>query len=196
MFSRLAYFLFFQLIGGAIGWWQEGVWGALVGAGFAAWGWFALDLWRGTRVLRWLRMGDLSSVPQLRGMWGEAADRARRLLRQAQAQVGKSQARLQEVLAALQATPNGVVLLDAQGRIEWCNQIAAAYFGLDVQRDLMQFIGNLVRAPEFSAYWTAQDFSHDVILQGRDSTPAHPVRLSVATLSLCRWTHAAAGARL
>lgn len=183
MFSRSAYFLFFQLIGGAIGWWQEGVWGALVGAGFAAWGWFALDLWRGSRVLRWLRTGDLSAVPQLRGMWGEAADRARRLLRLAQAQVEKNQARLQEILAALQATPNGVVLLDAQGRIEWCNQIAAGHFGFDVQRDLMQFIGNLVRDPEFSAYWAAHDFSHDVILQGRDSTPAHPVRLSVQLFS-------------
>mgnify|MGYP003607373953 CR=1 FL=1 len=179
MFRHWLLFLLCQVAGGGLGWWLEGAWGALLGAGLAVWAWFALDVWRAGQVLRWLRAGDVSAAPQLRGLWGEAADRARRLLRQGQAQVAYSQARVQELLAALQATPNGVVLLDGQGRIEWCNEIAAAHFGLDVQRDLMQFIGNLVRDPEFSAYWAAHDFSHDVILRSRESTPAHPVRLSV-----------------
>ena len=109
----------------------------------------------------------------------EATDRARRLLRQHQAQVRDSDQRLQEILAALQATPNGVVLLDAEGRFEWCNQIAAAQLGFDAQRDVMQSIGNLVRDPDFTAYFTAQDFAHDVVLEGRASTPSRPVRISV-----------------
>ncbi len=62
----------------------------------------------------------------MRGMWGEAADRARRLLRQSEAKEQDSHSRLQEILAALQATPNGVVLLDSEGHIEWCNQIGGA----------------------------------------------------------------------
>jgi len=105
------------------------------------------DLLRSVRVLRWLRTGDLASVPSMRGIWGEAADRARRLLRKQEAQIRDSQNRLQEILAALQASPNGVVLLDAQGRIEWCNQMAANHFGFDAQRDVMQSIGNLLRNP-------------------------------------------------
>ena len=60
--------------------------------------------------------------------------------------------RLQEFLAAIQRSPNGVVLLDARGRIEWCNDTAAAQFGLDRERDLQQHIVNLVREPDFSAY--------------------------------------------
>ena len=82
MFWRFVYFLTWQLAGGALGWWRAGPWGAALGAAVAAWAWFVWDLSRGARVLRWLRTGDLATAPSMRGMWGEAADRARRLLRQ------------------------------------------------------------------------------------------------------------------
>ena len=179
MLWRISFFLLWQLAGGGLGWWQGGPWGAALGAAIAAWAWFVWDLLRGLRVLRWLRTGDLASVPSMRGIWGEAADRARRLLRKQEAQIRDSQDRLQEILAALQASPNGVVLLDAQGRIEWCNQMAANQFGFDAQRDVMQSIGNLLRNPEFTAYFAAKDFTSDVVLEGRLSTPSRPVRISV-----------------
>ena len=179
MLWRITYFLLWQIAGGSLGWWKGGPWGAALGAALAGWAWFVWDLLRGVRVLRWLRTGDLTDVPSMRGIWGEAADRARRLLRRQEAQIRESQDRLQEILAALQATPNGVVLLDAQGRIEWCNQMAASQFGFDAQRDVMQSIGNLVRDPDFTAYFGAQDFSRDVVLEGRFSTPSRPVRISV-----------------
>ncbi len=179
MLWRFTYFLLWQLAGGGLGWWQGGPWGAALGAAIAGWAWFVWDLLRGARVLRWLRTGDLASAPSMRGMWGEAADRSRRLLRMQAQQVQDSESRLQEILAALQATPNGVVLLDAQGRIEWCNQTAANQFGFDAQRDVMQSIGNLVRDPEFTAYYTTQNFTHDVVLEGRSSTQSRPVRISV-----------------
>lgn len=179
MFLRFFFFFFSQLIGGALGWWQAGPWGAGIGACVAAWMWFAWDLWRGARVLSWLRHGDPMQAPRLSGLWGEAADRARRLVRQGQLQAQAGDARLQEILEALQASPNGVMLLDAEGRIEWCNQMAEEHFGIDAERDARQSIGNLVRDPDFSAYYAARDFSRDVMLQGRASTASRPVRISV-----------------
>jgi len=179
MLVRLLFFVLCQAAGAALGGWQAGPWGALAGAGAAAWLWFTWDLWRGVRVLAWLRQGDLANAPSMPGMWGEAADRARRLLRQQQQQGAASDARLQAFLAALQASPNGVLLLDGEGRIEWCNQQAAQHFGLDAQRDLQQSVGHLLREPAFSAYLAAGDYTHDVLLAGRASTPTHPVQLSV-----------------
>ena len=180
MFLRLTFFLACQLAGAALGWWwQGGAWGAGLGAALATWAWFLWDLLQGARALRWLRTGDLAAAPALPGLWGEAADRARRLLRRHEAQARDSHDRLQEILAALQASPNGVVLLDARGRIEWCNQTAAGHFGFDAERDLMQSIGNLLRDPEFTAYLAAQDFRHGVVLEGRFSTPSRPVRIAV-----------------
>lgn len=179
MVWRIFFFLVGQLAGAGLGWWQGGIWGAALGAAAAAWIFFVWDLVRSARVLLWLRNGDIAGAPDLRGVWGEATDRMRRLLRNQQAQVFASDKRLQEILDALQASPNGVVLLDAQGRIEWCNQIAAAQFGFDTQRDVLQSIGNLLRDPQFTAYFSARDFSGDVVLEGRSSTPARPVRISV-----------------
>ena len=180
MFFRVMVFLSCQLAGGLLGWWQWGAWGAALGAALAAWAWFVWDVWRGARVVRWLRRGgDVAQAPQLHGLWGEASDRARRLLRQQQSQVQDSAQRLQEVLSALQASPNGVIFLNADGCIEWSNQIAAVHFGIDVERDLLQSIGNLVRHPDFSAYHAGRDFSSAVLMEGRHSTPACPVRLSV-----------------
>ncbi len=176
---RLALFLAWQLVGASVGWWQLGRAGALWGALLACWAWMCLDLWRAGRVLGWLRSGQIGTSPSIQGMWGDASERMRKLLRQSQAAAENSQQRLQEILAALQATPNGVVLLDAQGRIEWCNQTAASQFGIDMPRDVMQAIGNLIRDPDFNAYYAARDFLSDVVLAGRQGTPSCPMRISV-----------------
>ena len=178
MLLRLTTFLLGQALGGAIGWWRAGAWGCAVGVAVAAGLWWGLDALRGQRVLTWLRQGEVAAAPRLRGLWGEVADRARRLLRQSQQREQASQAQLSEILAALQASPNGVTLLDAQGRIEWCNRIAQEHFGFDAERDALQSIGNLVREPDFSAYCAARDFTHDVVLPGRHSTASHPVLVS------------------
>jgi two-component system phosphate regulon sensor histidine kinase PhoR len=112
-------------------------------------------------------------------LWGEAAERIRRLSRGQDQLLQDSQARLNEFLGAMQASPGGVVLLDAQDRIEWCNQMAAEHFGFDARRDVLQHIANLVRAPAFRAYMAANDFSHDVVIAGGASVPGRPVKLSV-----------------
>ncbi len=177
---RIFIFSLSQTLGLLLGWWYAGAWGAAVGGAFAGWCWFASDLWRGARVLRWFRNGELDAAPQgMHGLWGLAVDRVRRLLRTQQQQVQDAERRLDDVFAALQASPNGLVLLDPEGRIEWCNQTACNQFGFDAERDQLQSLSNLVRDPDFAAYYNRKDYSHDIVLQGRFSTPARPVRLSV-----------------
>ncbi len=105
MVWRCFFFLSFQVAGLLLGWLWGGRWGAVATAAGAAWAWFLWDLTRGYRVVRWLREGDLAQAPALKGVWGELADRTRRLLRQKQADIAASDARLQEILEALQATP-------------------------------------------------------------------------------------------
>ncbi|HRO82413.1 MAG TPA: phosphate regulon sensor protein PhoR, partial [Alicycliphilus denitrificans] len=120
---RFAIFLCAQALGAAAGGWAAGPWGLAAGVALASWLCWGWESWQGLRVLRWLRQdGEPARAPALRGPWGEACDRMRRLLRQHGQRAAASDARLQEFLAALQASPNGVILLDAQGRIEWCNQ--------------------------------------------------------------------------
>ena len=179
MLWRFSVFSLFLLAGGGAGWWLGDVAGALVGVVAASVGWFVFDLLRGTRVLAWLRRADPSSAPVMNGLWGEVADRTRRALRVRDKQTRDAAARLEEFLAAIQASPNGVVLLDSEGRIEWCNAMAAQQFGFDPQRDLQQLIGNLVRDPGFAAYYAKGDFQEEIGLLGRESSAARPIKLSV-----------------
>lgn len=141
--------------------------------------WVVLDSVRGVRLLRWLRDGAVADLALGNGLWGEASDRVRRMLRASSRLTVESESRLKDFLAALQASPNGVVLLDAEARIEWFNQTAADHFGFDVRRDLLQHFGNLVRDPSFAAYLNQRDFLHGINMPGRDSSNAKPVTLSV-----------------
>mgnify|MGYP003588045955 FL=1 len=164
---------------GLLGGWWLGWPGALAGVVLAAALTWGIDAWRARRFLIWISKTNASTVPALRGAWGEAAYRTARALRAEQQQAQLSSQRLNDFLAAIQASPNGVLLLDPNGRIEWCNDIAADHFGIDPQRDLLQHVGNLVREPAFSAYYASKNHEREVKLIGRHNTPAHPVKLSV-----------------
>ncbi|WP_313072616.1 phosphate regulon sensor histidine kinase PhoR [Melaminivora sp.] len=178
MLPRLSLFALSQLAGGLAGAWLAGPWGAVAGLCAAPWLWLAWDGWQGARLLAWLRAGE-GQQPRLAGPWGEAADRTRRLLRRGRQRERAADARLAAILAALQASPNGVTLLDAQDRIEWCNQTAQEHFGIDAGRDRLQPIANLVREPEFAVCLAASEPGAGVLLAGRAGTAARPVRLSV-----------------
>ena len=187
MINRWLMFFACVFAGGSLGVWSVSRYGVAAGLLAGAMVWLAIDSFYVSRILRWLRgeqNNDIPSaiahpVPRMPGVWGETVDRVRRLLKDRDYQYQESQARLDEFLAAIQASPSGVVLLDAQGRIEWCNQMATQHFGFDVQRDMLQHIANLVRQPVFNAYMSANEFSHDVVIPGSSSTPARPVKLSV-----------------
>lgn len=155
-------------------------WGGLA----AALLWLLWDSWRVAHleaVLRDAQAGNmLAEVP---GWWGAVAERVRRLQRGKDQQIAASEQRMKDFLAAIQASPNGVLLLDARNRIEWCNQTAARQLGLNAQRDVDQQIGNLVRDPDFSAYLHAENFDHEVVIAALGAsgqrTMQSPLRVSL-----------------
>ena len=188
MLGRLLSFGLFQGLGAVFGWWfvrtfvpqaQDSSVPLLLCALVASYFWHVLDVVLGMRVLRWLSNGATLKAPVGFGLWREISDRMRRLARLRERAVQQRDDRFQDFLAAMQASPNGVVLLDADLRIEWCNQSAQSHFGLDVHRDVLQHFGNLVRDPGFAAYLATGDFQNDVLMPGRSSTSSKPVRLSV-----------------
>ena len=149
--------------------------GCLVGAML----WWFWDAIRGLRVVYWLRYGNLAEVPKTFGLWGTVVDRTRRLIRERERAINASEQRLKDFLSAIQASPNGVVLLDENFQIEWCNQTAAIQLGIQPERDLAQRIGNLVRDPIFSAYMTSTDVAEPIVIEGRGKNPNIPLRISI-----------------
>lgn len=139
----------------------------------------ALDTWRMSRVLDWVKANNLDPAPIKSGWWGDLAYRVQRRLRQMNTSLTESEKRLEDFLGAIQASPTGVILLAPDGRIEWFNQMSAQHFGLNIQRDLQQFFVNLARDPAVAKYFNEADFTHDMVMMGRSSSPTRPVRLSV-----------------
>jgi two-component system, OmpR family, phosphate regulon sensor histidine kinase PhoR len=125
----------------------------------AAWGvlatsmvlWALYDALGAQRLRRWMRRPQGSAIEHL-GPWGDAGERAAKLWRDWQRDIRSEQQRLSEFLAAIQASPNGIVLLDAQNRIEWCNATAQRLFGFELPRDRLQHVANLLRDPDFVDY--------------------------------------------
>lgn len=152
-----------------------GVAGSLAGAA----AWITWDNLRAARVLNWLRHGTSMQPPRVSAVWAEVIDRSRRNYKLLNRKFRKSEIRLQEFLAAIQASPNGVLLLDKGMTIGWCNLTAAQHLGLDPQRDLGQQIRNLLRAPTFIAYLNAGDYSKPVEIDGREAYPGHPQRIAI-----------------
>ncbi len=187
MINRYLVFSVCLLAGGSLGFLVASQTGSIIGFLGAVSIWFLVDSFYAARFLAWIRFAQNSESasvathlpPRMLGLWGEAADRIRRLSRSQDQFLQDSQGRLDEFLAAMQASPSGVVLLDSQDRIEWCNQMATQHFGFDARRDVLQHISNLVRAPGFKTYMAANDFVHDVVIPGSASVPGRPVKLSV-----------------
>lgn len=179
MTFRLVAFACCLAAGALAGWLLEGTAGAAVGTALGAFAWLAADSWRAVRVLRWLKGGHLRGAPTLGGWWGEAVERARRALTAREQRADDAERRLEAFLDAIRGSPNGVVLLDPQGRIEWCNQTASLHLGLDPVRDLQQHIVNLVRDPAFASFYHGGTYTRDVIVEAPTSSAARRRRLAL-----------------
>ena len=125
-----------------------------------------VDAWRGNRLLDWLRGSQQGQAPRDTGFWGELAYRIEKSLRSKDMALSQERERLEHFFAGIEASPNGVLLLDAADQIEWCNSVAAEHFGLDPLRDRRQRVTNLVRAPAFVAFLQAGLFDEPIVFVG------------------------------
>jgi len=160
-------------------WWWAGLTSALGVALLAVLVYAFFLIWKTHRIERWLAQADLSSPLPWNGVWSEIAHRVQRLLRHREKLTSAADQRLQFFLQAIQASPNGVTLLDAQGRIEWCNSTASRHLGVDSSRDVKQHILHLVRDPIFAKYFALKTHEEEAVIEGRSSSMSMAPKLSV-----------------
>jgi len=179
MFFSILEMLFLVGLAGTPGWFLGGTLGAVLGALLALFIYGATLLWKLDRLERWLSAPVLRQDPPWHGVWREISVRVQRMLRQQEKLASVHQKQLQDFLQAIQASPNGVILLDEQARIEWCNDTAAAHLGLDAQRDRLQHVVHLVRDPVFARYFAQNAHATEVVIEGRASSALNRQKLSV-----------------
>jgi two-component system, OmpR family, phosphate regulon sensor histidine kinase PhoR len=138
--------------------------------------WALFDGWRSTRFDTWLRSfdGTDASHRPMGGTWGEVQYRVAQRLRKAHLLQHDERQRLEHFLQAIQASPNGVALIDDKDSIEWCNEQLALHLGLDRQRDRAQRITYLVRHPEFVRYLATAQFAEPLLLENSTGAGSAP----------------------
>ena len=117
------------------------------------------------RLYGWLKRARPDELPpESSGLWGEVFDGIYDLQKRNQRARGRLQAvidRVQESTAALQ---DAVVMLDAQGNLEWWNRAAETLLGLKRNQDGGQPITNLIRHPRFQEYFRQDSYAEPLEL--------------------------------
>jgi two-component system, OmpR family, phosphate regulon sensor histidine kinase PhoR len=103
--------------------------------------------------------------PATSGPIGDLTARVAKTLRERERAIEVERERLSQFLAAIEAAPSGVLLLDAEDQLRWFNATAASHFGLDPTRDLLQRLTNIVRAPAFVAHLQSHRYDTDVVFR-------------------------------
>ncbi len=115
---------------------------------------------------RWAMHPETTPVPDASGLWDEVFSRLNKMMRKQREDQEHHRAALHQIEQATSALPEGVVILDEAGHIEWCNPLAEMHFGLDSKRDVGQQITYLARQPEFVQYLARDVFNDPLILRG------------------------------
>ncbi|MEZ2351347.1 phosphate regulon sensor histidine kinase PhoR [Caballeronia sp. RCC_10] len=131
------------------------------------------------RLWRLLEAPVYGEVPSALGIWGEIYYRLHKLAKRWHAQVRQVEQQHSRFIQAIQASPNGVAMLDDHDQIEWCNAIAEAHFGLDAKRDLRQHITHLVRQPDFIRYLNSHHYEQMLIMRGMGENRQRTISVQV-----------------
>ena len=148
----------------ALGWLVDywlGILAALLGIGLQ----MARHFRNFSRLDQWSTTPSIELRPEAEGAWDAIFSRLYRHEKDLRTQIGQRDAELALLTAAAQALPDGVILLDEQNRILFCNTTAEHLLGLDVRSDRHQPVVNLVRQPDFIAYLETADFSRPLTLR-------------------------------
>ena len=124
----------------------------------------AYQLWHSSKLSSLLLSQNYVEAPKAFGTWEEIYYRLNKLVRSWRDQVLEIEQQHSRFIQAVQATPNGVVMLNEDDQIEWCNGIAEQHFGINAKRDAMQRVTHILRKPAFVQYIIRQNYREPVRL--------------------------------
>lgn len=168
MFSIIGRFLVLLALASTGSWLVYGQWG-LVPSFVVGFGLLSIPLiysyFNLVRLEKFILLDRVEAMPSASGLWGEVLSRLERLVRAMKGQVRAIQAQHERFIDAFQASPNGIIMLDDQDQIEWCNAIAERFFGILFKRDAQQRVNYLIRRPEFIRYLNDRLFDEPLLIE-------------------------------
>jgi two-component system phosphate regulon sensor histidine kinase PhoR len=122
------------------------------------------QIWHASKLSKILLTPKHDDIPRAMGIWGEIYYRLHKLTRAWRDQVIDVEQQHQRFIQAIQASPSGVVMLNEDDQMEWCNAIAGSHFGLNARRDALQRITHILRKPAFVQYIVRQNYRDPIRL--------------------------------
>jgi two-component system phosphate regulon sensor histidine kinase PhoR len=104
------------------------------------------------RLQRWLKKPEEREIPDAWGAWGNVFVDLYRMLRREGKMRARILAELELFKQASSALPDGIVLLDAQDHIVWCNGMAERHLGISLEQDAGLILTHFVRQPRFAEF--------------------------------------------
>jgi two-component system, OmpR family, phosphate regulon sensor histidine kinase PhoR len=120
--------------------------------------------WNQYRLLKALVNDDLIGHRRGIGIWQKIFSNLDRRSKEWRQEILRSEVEYKRFIQAVQASPNGLVMLDEFDQIEWCNNICREHLRLDPLRDARQPITFLLRHPDFVKYMGQANFSEPLNL--------------------------------
>jgi len=134
--------------------------------GFTAWAlalaacaYCARSIYHLHALQQWVTHRASSEPPEAGGLWGVVMDGLYRLQQKDRRERVRLRALISYLRESFMSLPYGAVMIDSENNIEWSNKAAETLLGLRFPDDTGQQILNLVRAPEFIAYFEEEDYS-------------------------------------
>jgi two-component system, OmpR family, phosphate regulon sensor histidine kinase PhoR len=117
------------------------------------------------RLKKYLQADEVENLPPAFGYLEDVFFRLQRAALTTKKRIVDVERQHQRFIEAFQASPNGIVMLDNQDQIEWCNSIAERFFGLSFKRDALQRINYILRNPDFVQYLSLRRFEEPLLIE-------------------------------
>ena len=136
------------------------------------------------QLSKWVKKPEIKTIPNGYGIWEDvfaALYHEQRRHSRSKTQLSSALGRFRHAASAL---PDGVVVLNSDNKIEWCNPPAELQLGLDLIQDENQPIQYLVRDGDFLSYLISQDYIEPIKIRSWVNTALSPEHKTEITLEI------------
>ncbi len=136
-------------------------------------GFAGLNIAQCARFEAWLREGKQKALPGVPGHWRVLYQHVLEIRQQSRKRKRKLAQHLKRFHQSTEALPDGVVIVDQEGRVEWLNGAATQVLGVRTPVDLGRPIAACLDLPEFQEYFGTEPSGEPVEL----TSPLDPERV-------------------
>lgn len=116
------------------------------------------------RLNKWLKNPNLSTIPNGSGIWEEIFSTLYREYKKQKKSKSELTTTLGRFMTAAEAIPDGIVALNQNNEIEWCNKPSEKMLGINLSKDINQPINFLLRESSFIEYLSDNKYNDSLKL--------------------------------